>query len=66
MQTYTYDDLTNDIARLTPEQRQQPVCCLEPYDQPAYLAVVSLAVAAEKVKNDGAVLLEEGSVYLQS
>ena len=66
MQTYTYDDLANDIARLTPEQRQQPVRCLEPYDDSACLAVVSLAVATAQMENDDAVLLEEGSVYLQS
>ena len=66
MQTYTYDDLANDIARLTPKQRQQPVRCLEPYDDPACLAVVSLAVATAQMENDDAVLLEEGSVYLQS
>jgi hypothetical protein len=67
MRTYTYDDLAADIAKLTAEQRQQPVRCLEPYDDPACLAVVSLAVATAKVTSgDGEVLLKEGEVYLQS
>jgi hypothetical protein len=65
--SYTYDDLANDIAKLTPDQRKQPVRLLEPYDDAACLAVVSLAVATDQVANDDdEVLLDEGQVYLQS
>ena len=67
MTPYTYDDLASDIAKLSPEQRQQPVRLLEPYDDPACLAVVSLAVSTAQARdNDGELLLEEGDVYLQS
>jgi hypothetical protein len=62
-----YDDLANDIADLTPEQRKQPVRLLEPYDEPACLGVVSLAVATAQARNgDEEVLLDEGDIYLQS
>ena len=67
MKPYTYDDLAADIADLTPEQRRQPVRLLEPYDDAACLAVVSLAVATARVEGgDDEVLLDEGQVYLQS
>jgi hypothetical protein len=66
MPSYTYDDLASDIAKLTAEQRRQPARFLEPYDEPACLAVVSLAVASEEVISEGEVLLKEGEVYLQS
>jgi len=63
---YTYDDLAADIAKLSPEQRRQPVQFLEPYDEPACLQVVSLAVSTAEVEVEDEVLLEEGDVYLQS
>jgi hypothetical protein len=67
MNPYTYDDLARDIANLTPEQRRQAVRLLEPYDDAACLAVVSLAVATDRVTcGDDEVLLDEGQVYLQS
>ncbi len=67
METYTYDDLAADIARLTPEQRKQPVRLLEPYDDPACLAVVSLVIATAKVAgSEGEVLFDEDDIYLQS
>jgi hypothetical protein len=67
MRPYTYDDLAKDIANLTEEQRRQPVRFLEPYDEAACLAVVSLAVATARAKDgDGNVLLDTGQVYLQS
>jgi len=66
MTPYTYDDLAADIAKLTPELRQQPVRVLEPYDQPACLSVVSLAVSTARKENDGVLLLDEGDVYFQS
>jgi hypothetical protein len=66
MASYTYDDLANDIANLTPEQRRQPVRFLEPYDEPACPEVVSLAITTAQVKNSDDVLLGEGDVYLQS
>ena len=67
MNHYTYDDLAREIAALTPEQRCQPVRCLEPYDEPACLEVVSLAVSTAETKgSDDDVLLDEGDVYLQS
>jgi hypothetical protein len=67
MTPYTYDDLAKDIANLTDEQRQQPVRLLEPYDDPACLEVVSLAVATAQVENgDDEVLLDKGDIYLQS
>ena len=67
MRPYTYDDLAKDIARLTAEQRNQPARFLEPYDEPACPAVISLAVATAKVMgSDDEVLLKEGEVYLQS
>jgi hypothetical protein len=67
MTPYTYDDLAKDIAKLTEEQRTQPVHFLEPYDEAACLAVVSLAVATASAKDgDGDVILDEGQVYLQS
>jgi len=67
MRSYTYDDLGKDIAGLTAGQRRQPVRFLEPYDEAACLAVVSLAVATASAKDgDGDVILDEGQVYLQS
>ena len=67
MRPYTYDDLAKDIGKLTEEQRRRPVRFLEPYDEPACLAVVSLAVATASAKDgDGNVLLDTGQVYLQS
>jgi hypothetical protein len=67
MNPYTYGDLANDIAKLSTEQRRQCVRLLEPYDDPACLAVVSLAVSTAKTKNDeGDLLLDEGDVYLQA
>ena len=67
MNRYTYDDLAKDIAKLSPEQRMQPVRCLEPYDEPACLAIVCLAVSTAETRNgDGEVLFDEGDVYLQS
>jgi hypothetical protein len=67
MRPYTYDDLAKDIANLTEEQRRQPVRFLEPYDEAACLAVVSLAVATARAKDgDCNVLLDTGQVYLQS
>jgi hypothetical protein len=64
---YTYNDLAADIAKLTLEQRQQTVRLLEPYDQPACLAVISVAVSTAQTKDDdGELLLDEGDVYLQS
>ncbi len=67
MRSYTYDDMAKDIAELTEEQRRQPVRFLEPYDEAACLAVVSLAVATAPTKDDdGDVLIGEGQVYLRS
>ena len=67
MNPYTYNDLAADIAKLTPEQRRQPVRLLEPYDQAACLTAVSLAVSTAQTKDDdGELLLDEGDVYLQT
>ena len=67
MRPYTYNDLATDIAKLNPEQRRQPVRCLEPYDIPACLTVVTLAVSTARTMNgDDELLLDEGDVYLQS
>jgi len=66
MRPYTYDDLAKDIAKLTNEQRKQPVRFLEPYDEAACLAVISLAVATASAKDGDDVILDEGQVYLQS
>ena len=67
MRPYTYDDLASDIAKLSAEQRAQPVRLMEPYDDAACLSVESLAVSTAQTKSDdGDLLLDDGDVYLQS
>jgi hypothetical protein len=64
MNPYTYDDLARGIADLTPEQRGQPVRMLEPYDEPACLAVAGMEIAGEDKEVEGEVILHEGEVHL--
>ena len=64
MTAYTYEDLAKDIAALTPEQRTQPVRCLEPYDDPACLEVSGVEIAKEDITVDGEVVLREGEAHL--
>jgi len=59
---FTYGDLLAQLHELSPQQLQQPVRFLEPYDdEPAMLHAAGLATADEDIPD-----IEEGGLYLHT
>ena len=64
---YTYEDLAKDIRGMTPEQQQQAVRYLEPYDDdPAAIEASHLVFSDSDIMGeDGVVLIKKNEVYLE-